>query len=350
MPTAVAQHPLRSPPLRSPVPPTGIPPKVRRFRGSGRPAMPEPVYTFIYRVATGAITFAFIALFALIVGAITAWKSNGWFIVAEGIFSAVVILFAEGMRAAVYDRHIRESSARGAIAEIVPSDHPTPTEDHSNVAASPQIDSQAHPDPPIALSRSALRTKRVVDVALALLAMLFLLPIMSVIAIALKLDSPGPVLFAQNRAGMGGQRFRMLKFRTMHYRADGEKEQLGHLQPGDPRLFTIPYDPRVTRLGHFLQHWSLDELPQLWNVLAGEMSFVGPRPYGMRTYEDHHLHRLGARPGITGLSQVSRRSTIVDFEEVVRLDREYIESWSLGLDLWVLYRTIPTLLRRTGAR
>ena len=203
------------------------------------------------------------------------------------------------------------------------------------------------------LRARALMIKRIVDVVGALVGLALLAPLMLLIAVAVKLDSDGPVLFAQNRAGMGGRRFRMLKFRTMRSGADGEKAQLAHLNlTGDPRLFKIADDPRVTRLGRFLRRWSLDELPQLWNVLAGEMSLVGPRPFFERdlvTYEDHHFHRLGAQPGITGLWQVSGRSSIVDFEEVVRLDREYIERWSLWLDLWIVLRTVPAVLSRTGA-
>ena len=203
------------------------------------------------------------------------------------------------------------------------------------------------------LRARALMIKRIVDVVGALIGLALLAPLMLLIAAAVKLDSDGPVLFGQNRAGMGGRRFRMLKFRTMRSGADGEKAQLAHLNlTGDPRLFKIADDPRVTRLGRFLRRWSLDELPQLWNVLAGEMSLVGPRPFFERdlvTYEDHHFHRLGAQPGITGLWQVSGRSAIVDFEEVVRLDREYIERWSLWLDLWIVLRTVPAVLSRTGA-
>jgi lipopolysaccharide/colanic/teichoic acid biosynthesis glycosyltransferase len=135
--------------------------------------------------------------------------------------------------------------------------------------------------------------------------------------------------------------------------ADAEKEALAHLNlTGDRRLFKIPNDPRVTLLGAWLRRWSLDELPQLWNVLRGDMSLVGPRPFfesDLEDYEDHHFRRLGAKPGITGLWQVSGRSSVVDFEEVVRLDRDYIEQWSIWLDLWILLRTIPTVFQRTGA-
>ncbi len=187
----------------------------------------------------------------------------------------------------------------------------------------------------------------------AALGLVLLAPLLLLLAVAIKLDSPGPVLFTQRRAGLGGRAFSMLKFRTMRHGADEEKECFAHLNlTGDPRLFKIPDDPRVTRFGRFLRRWSLDELPQLWNVLRGDMSLVGPRPFFERdfaVYEEHHFHRLGAKPGITGLWQVSGRSEIIDFEEVVRLDREYIESWSLSLDVSIIARTLPAVLSRTGA-
>jgi exopolysaccharide biosynthesis polyprenyl glycosylphosphotransferase len=192
------------------------------------------------------------------------------------------------------------------------------------------------------LRPDALVLKRIVDLLGAVLGLVLLVPLLVAIAIGIRLDSPGPVLFVQDRAGFGGARFRMLKFRSM--RVDAE-------QASGP-VWAVRQDDRCTPLGRFLRRWSLDELPQLWNVLVGDMSLVGPRPFFARdlaAYEDHHFHRLGAKPGITGLWQVSGRSTIVDFEEVVRLDREYIESWSLGLDLSILARTVPAVLSRTGA-
>lgn len=204
-----------------------------------------------------------------------------------------------------------------------------------------------------ALQPGALVVKRVMDVVGATLLLVLLMPLLLALALLVMLDSPGPVLFVQHRAGFGGGRFRMLKFRTMTHGAEAHREELAHLnQTGDPRLFKIPDDPRVTRTGRWLRLWSLDELPQLWNVMEGHMSLVGPRPFPERDlvdYEDHHFLRLGAKPGITGLWQVNGRSSIVDFEEVVRLDREYIERWSIWLDVQILWRTIPVVLGRTGA-
>jgi exopolysaccharide biosynthesis polyprenyl glycosylphosphotransferase len=195
--------------------------------------------------------------------------------------------------------------------------------------------------------------KRVMDIVGAVVGLVLGAPLFAVIAAAIRIDSPGPVFFLQERAGMGGRAFRMLKFRTMRDGADAEKPALAGLnQTGDPRLFKILNDPRVTRLGAFLRRWSLDELPQLWNVVRGDMSLVGPRPFfelDLRSYQDHHFGRLGAKPGITGLWQVNGRSSIADFEEVVRLDREYVEEWSVALDLKILLLTLPAVLRRTGA-
>ncbi|HEX9728976.1 MAG TPA: sugar transferase [Gemmatimonadales bacterium] len=198
-----------------------------------------------------------------------------------------------------------------------------------------------------------LIVKRFFDLACSTVGLLLLAPVFAVIAVAIKLGSHGPVFFSQERVGMGGRVFRLMKFRTMRDGADGEKGDMAHLnQTGDPRLFKIPNDPRVTRVGEWLRKWSLDELPQLINVLRGEMSLVGPRPFfeaDLVTYAEHHFGRLGAKPGITGLWQVSGRSEVVDFEEVVRLDRAYIDRWSLWLDLTILLRTLPAVLRKTGA-
>src|SRR5438477_80021 len=198
-----------------------------------------------------------------------------------------------------------------------------------------------------------LALKRVMDVISSTLGLVLVAPVMAVIAAASKLDSPGPVLFTQDRVGFGGRRFRMIKFRTMRNGADGEKQALAHLNhTGDSRLFKIPNDPRVTKLGAMLRRWSLDELPQLLNVFVGDMALVGPRPFfeaDLHTYEDRHFRRLGAKPGITGLWQVRGRSAVVDFEEVVRLDREYIEHWTVWSDLQILALTPGAVLRRRGA-
>jgi lipopolysaccharide/colanic/teichoic acid biosynthesis glycosyltransferase len=203
------------------------------------------------------------------------------------------------------------------------------------------------------LRARALISKRIVDVLVSGVLLLVLAPVLALIAVAVRLDSSGSPFFFQERAGLGGRRFRMIKFRTMRDGADVEKQQLAHLnETGDTRLFKIRDDPRTTSLGRFLRRWSLDELPQLANVFIGEMSLVGPRPFfeaDFSDYEDHHFRRLDAKPGITGLWQVSGRSEVLDFEDVIFLDRQYIEQWSFWLDVSILFRTIPAVLRRTGA-
>jgi exopolysaccharide biosynthesis polyprenyl glycosylphosphotransferase len=203
------------------------------------------------------------------------------------------------------------------------------------------------------LKARALISKRIVDVVVSSIMLVLLSPLLLAIAIAIRLDSPGSPFFFQNRAGLGGRRFRMFKFRTMREGADAAKQDLAHLNhTGDTRLFKIRDDPRTTRLGRMLRRWSLDELPQFANVLIGEMSLIGPRPFfesDFQDYDDHHFRRLDAKPGITGLWQVSGRSELVDFEDVVFLDRQYIEQWSFWLDISILFRTIPAVLRRTGA-
>jgi exopolysaccharide biosynthesis polyprenyl glycosylphosphotransferase len=198
-----------------------------------------------------------------------------------------------------------------------------------------------------------LTIKRAMDMALSVLLLVLATPLLLLIAVAIGVDSRGPILFRQTRAGLGGLPFGMFKFRTMVENADEIKSQLEHLnQSGDPRLFKIPDDPRVTRIGRFLRRTSLDELPQLLNVLRGEMSLIGPRPFFLEDfdrYADHHFERLTVLPGITGWWQVRGRSAVVDFEEVVRLDREYIDQWSVWFDLKILLLTLPAVMRRTGA-
>jgi len=195
--------------------------------------------------------------------------------------------------------------------------------------------------------------KRIVDVLGATLGIIVTAPLTLAIALAVKVDSKGPIFFGQERVGLGGRAFRMLKFRTMADGADGDKASVSHLNySGDPRLFKIPNDPRVTKLGRWLRRWSCDELPQLWNVFVGDMSLVGPRPFfqaDLPHYEVHHFSRLGAKPGITGLWQISGGSEIVDFEEVVALDTRYIREWSVLLDLEILLKTVPAVMRRRGA-
>jgi exopolysaccharide biosynthesis polyprenyl glycosylphosphotransferase len=193
--------------------------------------------------------------------------------------------------------------------------------------------------------------KRVIDVMLVGVGLLALAPLIAIISLAIKLDSPGPIFYGQPRIGKNGRQFRMFKFRSMVIGADTQLAELRDHNEASGPLFKMRRDPRVTRVGRFIRRWSLDELPQLFNVLRGEMSLVGPRPpvpLEVAAYEDWQLGRLRAVPGITGLWQVSGRSD-VPFHDMVRLDLHYIRNWSLALDVEILLRTIPAVLSSRGA-
>jgi exopolysaccharide biosynthesis polyprenyl glycosylphosphotransferase len=194
--------------------------------------------------------------------------------------------------------------------------------------------------------------KRAADVALSTVALTVLAPLLAVIAAVVKLDSPGPVLFRQVRMGQNGRRFRMLKFRTMGTDAEARQAELEHLNEASGAAFKMRHDPRVTRVGRWLRRTSLDELPQLINVLRGEMSLVGPRPLPLRDVErlsqDWQRRRFSVRPGLTCLWQAGGRHRIA-FDDWMRLDLQYIDNWSLGLDLKILLRTVPALLSGAGA-
>jgi lipopolysaccharide/colanic/teichoic acid biosynthesis glycosyltransferase len=193
--------------------------------------------------------------------------------------------------------------------------------------------------------------KRAFDLLGAALLLVFLSPLLGLIAIAIKLDSRGPVLFRSMRPGIGGTPFPCFKFRTMRQGAERMQEELEDANEMGGALFKIREDPRVTNVGSFLRRWSLDELPQLLNVLRGEMSLVGPRPLPQRDYdrlEDWHRKRYLVLPGMTGLWQVSGRSEL-DFDELVRLDFLYLERWSVFVDLSIVLKTIPAVIRSRGA-
>ena len=210
--------------------------------------------------------------------------------------------------------------------------------------------------PVIGMSRAAIAgwdqvLKRGMDVVIGVLIIAALLPLWLVIAVAIKLDSPGPVLFMQTRLGKGSRPFPAWKFRSMHAAAEEEVNALWEHNEASGPLFKIRQDPRITRMGRWLRRTSLDELPQLMNVLRGEMSLVGPRPplpAEVEQYQEWHRKRLKVAPGMTGLWQVSGRSEL-PFDEMVLLDVYYIENWSLGLDFQILLRTVPAVLTGRGA-
>jgi|ERR671925_2453345 lipopolysaccharide/colanic/teichoic acid biosynthesis glycosyltransferase len=197
--------------------------------------------------------------------------------------------------------------------------------------------------------RTYLVTKRIFDFVVSAVLLFLLLPVCLLIAVAIYLDTGLPILLAAERTGRDGKRFRMLKFRTMVANAEELKAELAHLNVLPAPDFKIPNDPRITRVGRFLRRTSLDELPQLLNVLAGDMALVGPRPtsFAPSTYRLWHTYRLEVTPGITGLWQVRGRNQTT-FDERLRLDIDYIDHRSFGLDLKILLQTIPTIFRRSG--
>jgi lipopolysaccharide/colanic/teichoic acid biosynthesis glycosyltransferase len=192
--------------------------------------------------------------------------------------------------------------------------------------------------------------KRVFDLVLAVLLLPLVLPVLAICALAIFLESPGAVIFTQQRTGRHGHRFRMFKFRTMVTNAEQLKASLQHLNILPPPDFKIIDDPRITRVGRILRKSSLDELPQIINVLKGDMSFVGPRPtsFAASTYDVWHTERLEVTPGITGLWQVHGRNRMT-FDERLRLDIEYVRTISLGLDLKIIARTVISAFSTPGA-
>jgi exopolysaccharide biosynthesis polyprenyl glycosylphosphotransferase len=207
--------------------------------------------------------------------------------------------------------------------------------------------------PPLRLSRTVRALKRTVDIVASGLGLLVLAPVLITAAIAIRVDSKGPVFFRQRRHGRGGEEFRIVKFRTMVDGAEAQRFALADqndMEGGGP-LFKLHDDPRITRVGALLRKWSIDELPQLWNVLRGEMSLVGPRPFVV--HESEQItgwagRRLETTPGITGLWQVLGRNDI-PFEEMVKLDYIYVTNWSLWWDIKILCQTLPVVLARRGA-
>jgi lipopolysaccharide/colanic/teichoic acid biosynthesis glycosyltransferase len=224
----------------------------------------------------------------------------------------------------------------------------------------PEIDRNERLETPVRLRNSIPRArpilstdlfvKRIMDLLLSAVTLLLLWPLLLAIALAVKLESPGPVIYASLRVGKRGQQFVCHKFRTMFDGADELNDSLRRYNERQDPFFKIADDPPVTRLGRFLRKYSLDELPQFWNVLKGDMSLVGPRPHPIDDYvryrPDHH-RRLDVKPGITGLWQIIARAN-PSFETCMKLDLEYMKHWSLLLDFKILMRTVPTVLSGGG--
>jgi lipopolysaccharide/colanic/teichoic acid biosynthesis glycosyltransferase len=193
--------------------------------------------------------------------------------------------------------------------------------------------------------------KRLLDVTAAVAGLVLIAPVLPFIVVLIKLETHGPILFRQRRVGRWGRIFTCYKFRSMEACAEERKCELQHLNEATGAAFKIKNDPRITGVGRFLRRSSLDEFPQLLNVLRGEMSIVGPRPQipeEVQQYTPHQALRLLAKPGLTCLWQISGRSHI-DFEEWMSLDLDYVRQRSLPLDLWILYRTLPAVMMRRGA-
>lgn len=199
-----------------------------------------------------------------------------------------------------------------------------------------------------------LMVKRLVDLVVSLVALVVLIPVFLCIYVAVRLDSKGPVLFTQLRSGRRGRTFTMLKFRSMVTNAAMRQDELKAFNMMSGPVFKVENDPRITKVGGFLRRTSLDELPQLWNVLLGDMSLVGPRPlpvYETEKFENlAHRRRLSVKPGITGLWQIRGRNEVKQFEDWVKLDLEYIDNWSIWLDLKILLETFPIVLQGLGAK
>ncbi len=195
--------------------------------------------------------------------------------------------------------------------------------------------------------------KRLFDFVFSGIALILLVPIFVIIAIIIKMTSKGPVFFRQERCSLHGRKFVLYKFRTMVIDAESRLKDILNYNEMEGPVFKMTNDPRVTKAGRWLRKFSIDELPQLWNVFKGDMSLVGPRPpipAEVDNYDNWQRRRLGMRPGITCLRQISGRSKITDFNEWMRLDLEYIDNWSLGLDFKVLLKTIPVVLFKIGAK
>lgn len=198
-----------------------------------------------------------------------------------------------------------------------------------------------------------LMVKRILDIVGSLAGILVTVILLPFIAVAIKSDSPGPVFYKQKRIGLNGREFYLYKFRSMYSDAEAKKAELKDKNEIDGPMFKMTNDPRVTKVGHFLRKSSLDELPQFFNILAGQMSLVGTRPPTPDEYAQYKLQyrrRLSIKPGLTGLWQVSGRSEIKSFEEVLKLDLHYIDNWSLGLDIKILLQTLVVLFNQKGAK
>ena len=198
-----------------------------------------------------------------------------------------------------------------------------------------------------------MAVKRIIDIVGGIAGLLVTAVMTPFVALAIRIDSPGPVLFAQTRIGKNGRRFKIYKFRSMYIDAEERKKELEAQNEIQGLMFKMENDPRITKVGKFIRKTSIDELPQFYNIVKGDMSLVGTRPPTedeFEQYNSHYRRRISMTPGLTGLWQISGRSEIVDFDEVVKLDLEYIDNWSLGLDIKILFQTIWVVLAGKGSK
>lgn len=213
----------------------------------------------------------------------------------------------------------------------------------------------SHPIATVSASTQSTRflvAKRLMDILGALAGLLISVPVIALVAIPLLIESPGPLFFKQQRVGKNGRLFNIYKLRSMYVDAEERKAELMKQNKMDGLMFKMDDDPRITKVGKFIRKTSIDELPQFWNVLKGDMSLVGTRPPTIdefNQYESHHKRRLSMKPGITGMWQVSGRSDITDFEEIVNLDCEYIDNCSIWLDIKILFKTVAVVFMHKGA-
>jgi exopolysaccharide biosynthesis polyprenyl glycosylphosphotransferase len=252
----------------------------------------------------------------------------------DKVQKAIAACEAEGVEAWLSTEFIQTSIARPSF---------------SNLGSRPMLVFRSTPE-----ISWALFLKNTADRAGAAIGLVLLSPLFLLVALAIRLTSPGPVIFRQERAGLHGRPFTMLKFRTMASDAEQRQADLMELNEMKGPVFKIENDPRITPLGRFLRRTSIDEFPQLWNVLRGEMSLVGPRPLPVgevaRFETTVHRRRLSMKPGLTCLWQIRGRNTVRDFNDWVRMDLEYIDNWSPFLDLLIILRTIPSVLLGVGAK
>lgn len=202
------------------------------------------------------------------------------------------------------------------------------------------------------LSLRQMLVKRTMDIIGGAVGTILLIPLTIILAPFIFFESPGPIFFMQKRVGKNGRIFKMYKYRSMYIDAEARKEELLTQNEMNGLMFKLKNDPRITKVGKFIRHTSIDELPQFFNILKGDMSLVGTRPPTVdefEQYQSYHKKRLSTTPGLTGLWQVSGRNEITDFEDIVRLDIEYIDNWSLGLDIKILAKTIMVVLKKEGA-